>query len=89
MVSSGILRRVTLIKTFVSEEFSAPFTKVIRIGELGTTLALTTDARWEEISIGQKPKEPHGGKSQKTPFFISELSYAQNIFYNSYHRLQL
>jgi hypothetical protein len=50
MASSGMLRRVTLIRTGVSEELSAPIIKVTRIGELGTTLAVTsTDSLREEI----------------------------------------
>jgi hypothetical protein len=39
MVSSGALRRVAL----VSEERSASIITVTRIGELGTTLAVTSD----------------------------------------------
>jgi hypothetical protein len=38
MVASGMLRRVTLVRTDVSEESSASFIRVTRIGELGTTL---------------------------------------------------
>jgi hypothetical protein len=37
MLSSGMLRRVALVRTHVSEEPSASFIKVTRIGELGTT----------------------------------------------------
>jgi hypothetical protein len=37
MVSSGMLRRVTLVRTDVSEELNATFIWVTRIGELGTT----------------------------------------------------
>jgi hypothetical protein len=42
MVSSGMLRRVPLVRTDVSEEPSASFIRVTRIGELGTTLAATS-----------------------------------------------
>jgi hypothetical protein len=35
MVSSGMLRRVPLVRTHVSEELSASFIRVTRIGELG------------------------------------------------------
>jgi hypothetical protein len=43
MASSGMLRRVVLVKTDVSEECSASIIKVARIGELGTTLAVTSN----------------------------------------------
>jgi hypothetical protein len=45
MVSSGILRRVALVRTDVSEEPSAPFIRVTIIGELGTTQAATSNRR--------------------------------------------
>jgi hypothetical protein len=38
MASSQVLRRVTLVRTDVSEELSASFIRVTRIGELGTKL---------------------------------------------------
>jgi hypothetical protein len=37
MVSSGMLHRVALVRTDVSEDLSASFIRVIRIGELGTS----------------------------------------------------
>jgi hypothetical protein len=45
MMSSGMLRRVTLVRTDVSDELSASFARVTRIGELGTTLAVTSNRR--------------------------------------------
>jgi hypothetical protein len=45
MVSSGMLRLVVLVKADVSEVLSASFIRVIRIGELGTTLAATSNRR--------------------------------------------
>jgi hypothetical protein len=45
MVFSEMLRRVALIRTDISEELSASFIRVTRIGELGTTLAVTSNRR--------------------------------------------
>jgi hypothetical protein len=45
MSSSGMLRRVALVRTDISEELSASFIRVTRIGELGTTLAVTSNGR--------------------------------------------
>jgi hypothetical protein len=40
MVSSGMLHRVALVRTDVSDELRASFIRVTKIGELGTTLAI-------------------------------------------------
>jgi hypothetical protein len=45
MVSSGILRRVALVRTDISEELTASFIRITRIDELGTTLAVTSNRR--------------------------------------------
>jgi hypothetical protein len=45
MASSGTLRRVALVRTDVSEEPRASLIRVTRIGELGTTLAVTSNRR--------------------------------------------
>jgi DNA-binding TFAR19-related protein (PDSD5 family) len=45
MASSGMLRRVALVRTDVSEELSASIIRMTRIGELGTTIAVTSNRR--------------------------------------------
>jgi hypothetical protein len=45
MVSSGLLRRVALVRTDVLDELSVSFIRVTRIGQLGTTLAVTGNRR--------------------------------------------
>jgi hypothetical protein len=45
MLYSGMLRRVDLVRTDVSEELRASFTRVTRIGELGTALTVTSKRR--------------------------------------------
>jgi hypothetical protein len=49
-VSSGILRSVALVRTEISEELSASFIRVTRIGELGK-LAATSNRRTQSSSV--------------------------------------
>jgi hypothetical protein len=56
MASSGMLRYVALVRTDVSEELSASFIRVTRMDELGTTLAVTSNRRSEEIPKYQIPQ---------------------------------
>jgi hypothetical protein len=51
MASSGILSRVNLVGTDVSEEPGASIIRVTRIGELGTTLAVTNNRRTVSHSV--------------------------------------
>jgi hypothetical protein len=43
MPSSGMLSRVALVKTDVSEEFIASIIRVIRIGDIGINIAVTSN----------------------------------------------
>jgi DNA-binding TFAR19-related protein (PDSD5 family) len=43
MASFGMLRRMVLVRPDVSEELSVSFIRMIRIGELGTTIAVTSN----------------------------------------------
>jgi hypothetical protein len=45
MPSSGMLRRVALVRTDVSGELCASIIRVTKISELGTTLAVTSNRR--------------------------------------------
>jgi hypothetical protein len=89
MSSSGILNRVALVRTDVSEELSASVIKVTRIRELGTTLAVinlltflvhrfSLPWRWWRYFPPKHRwlQEPHGITSQKTAFFI--VTYAKS-----------
>jgi hypothetical protein len=51
MVFSGMLRRVALARTDVSEELSATSTRATIIGELGTTLAVTNVVPSSQILV--------------------------------------
>jgi hypothetical protein len=77
---------VDLVRTDVSEELSASFNRVTRIGELGTTLAATSNRRTLRKNTKVPPKrrflqEPHGLTSQKTPFFIVTAVKTSNLKY--------
>jgi hypothetical protein len=45
MSSSGMLCHVALVRTVVSKEHLASIIRVTRIGEVGTTLAVTSNQR--------------------------------------------
>jgi hypothetical protein len=52
MVSSGMLRRVALVKNKGSEELSTSINRVSKIGELGTTLAVTSNRHTQQEALG-------------------------------------
>jgi hypothetical protein len=78
MASSGMLRRVALVKADVSEKLSPSFIRVRRTDELGTTLAVTSV---QVPSNRRFLQEPHGVTSQKTPFFIVTAVKTSNLIY--------
>jgi hypothetical protein len=58
MAYTGMLRRVALVRTDVSEELSASVIRVTRIGELGTTLAVTSNRRTLRKNTNVVPSSP-------------------------------
>jgi hypothetical protein len=82
MLSSGVLRRMDLVRTNISEERIASIIRMTSIGEAGTTLGVTSKVvptslilvtlMMEAIIFYEKSvlQEPHGVASQKTTFFI-------------------
>jgi hypothetical protein len=56
MESSGKLHRVALVRTDVSEDLSTSFISVTTIGELGTTLAVTSNRH--SLRRNTKPQIP-------------------------------
>jgi hypothetical protein len=53
-----MLRLVTLVKTDVSEERSASIIRVSRIGELGTTVPVTSRNEFRLLVTGNVPDSP-------------------------------
>jgi hypothetical protein len=77
MVSSGMLRRVALVRTNVSEQLSASFIRVTRIGELGTTLAVTAFLRRVRrllVTASVVPSSPVTATLMKEALSSSETS---------------
>jgi hypothetical protein len=69
MESSGMLCRVALVRTNVSEELSA---SIIRVPSSAILVTLMMEALPPKRRFLQ---EPHGETSQKTPFFLYYLSF--------------
>jgi hypothetical protein len=53
-----MLRRVTLVRNEVSEEITASFIRATGIGELGTTLSLTSNRRRLLVTASVVPSSP-------------------------------
>jgi hypothetical protein len=67
MVSSGLLRRVALVRTDVSEEPGTSFIWVTKIGELGTTQAATSNFKSyiENTTFRKLDLFPSSGEGKK------------------------
>jgi hypothetical protein len=63
MASYGMLRRMALVRIDVSEERSARIIRVTKIGEVGTTLAVTSNRRtlrsFSETSVPTRATRPN------------------------------
>jgi hypothetical protein len=73
MVSSGMLHRVTLVRTDVSEELRASFIKVPKIGELGTTLAVTSNRRT------RRRNTKFGSVVPSSPILVTLMKFLRNV----------
>jgi hypothetical protein len=80
LASYGMLRHVALVETDVSEELSASFTRVTIIGELGTTLAVTSN-RCTLRRNTRFLQDPHCVTFQKTPFVMVTAVKTSNLTY--------
>jgi hypothetical protein len=75
-----MLHHVALVRTDVSEELSASFIRVTRIGELGTTLAVTSNRRTQCPSAARRniPEDTilHSHRLENVKSYIMELCYS-------------
>jgi hypothetical protein len=89
MPSSEMLRRVALVRTDISEDSRSFIIRVTGIGELRTTLAITSNRPTLQkrnlffknaVLREEKPGEkPHGATSQKAAFFIGTAAKTSNL----------
>jgi hypothetical protein len=85
MASSGMLRHVALVRTDVSEELSASFIRVTRIGELGTTLDVTSNRRTLQRShMANIPEDPilHNHLHENLKSYTDMCNVCTNFFNN-------
>jgi hypothetical protein len=79
IASSGMLRRADLVRADVLEELSASFIMVTRIGEVGTTLAVTSNRRML-LSSGQKSVQDWGNiTSQNICKYLLDYMASHNL----------
>jgi hypothetical protein len=80
-----MLRRVALVRTDVSEELRASFISVTRIGELGTTLAVTSNRRTlRRNTIRHNIPEDtilHSSRRENLKSYIALNLFINDVFY--------
>jgi hypothetical protein len=84
-----MLRRVALVRTDVSEERSSSIIRVTKIGELGTTLAVTSTKFRRQMAVAQSVYLPCGLRATEFIFVfggylvtvVVSLFYFVTIFY--------
>jgi hypothetical protein len=76
-----MLHNVAPVRTEVSEERSASIIRVTRIGELGTTIAITSNQNTTacECQLLVTATEPQGITSQKTAFVMVTAVKTSNL----------
>jgi hypothetical protein len=84
MASSGMLRRVALVRTDVSEELSASIIMVTRIGELGTTLATRRNIPEDTILHSHRSENLKSYRVSQNTENITHVWWSIRIFRNSY-----
>jgi hypothetical protein len=93
MATSGMLRRVALVRTDVSEELSASFIRVARIDELGTTLAVTSNRRTLSSQRASVASHPDKGALSSSETLVLTRATWRNIpvdaILHSHHRENL
>jgi hypothetical protein len=73
-----MLRRVAIVRSDVSKELSASFIRVIRIGELGTTLAVTSNRRTLRRNIIPENAILHSQRRENLKSYTTK--YHSNFF---------
>jgi hypothetical protein len=89
MVSSGLLRRVALVRTDVSEEPGASFIRVTKIGELGTTHAATSNRRTLRRNTVTLMKEAPGSSETSVLTRVTRCNNPEDTILHSHLRENL
>jgi hypothetical protein len=66
-----MLRRVALVRTDVSEELSVSIIRVTRIGEIGRTLALTSNQRMLRRNITLEDDNLHSNRREELKSYLA------------------